>query len=637
MRLFWLVICLWSFDVVADIKVGIYQISGHHNIKGTYSGVIEVRPHGDKFEAIRIVTFENFKFENLRVQEVWTGVVSNSNQFVVQYQLRQADFLNAVGEHKRTAEDFVTPYNLSVKYSTENFSFFINEALYTERLSSTAPSSLRPEPLWKNERQIVDATGEYMPAVATLPYMILRMWIIPEYRDQEYPQKFAERAEFRKAKQYVVYDSTDYEFYQNNRDVLRVVNKVIDPISLVEAVTRRNAFAPTLHEKAQNFEKEMLNHHINELGMFTRNGVADGDSALWTGMYAGSQAMRYLKTGEPQALENFKKSLKGMMLLMDITQNPREFARTLALYKGQQLTPPWKRGTGVYSDYAYIEGGNNDMYKGLVHAFIWAFKVLPNSETELWNQLKSCASRLPELEVVDSKNSNKIPAYGLKAIANGDGVALRAYKKAFAKDKWPEEYGLDDGFYWGGIADFSGVNLTMVSLITNIMLADLANAPEVAARFRKSLMSNWKTYAPIRRDFLTVAAYTFAYRNGARPEEFSQETWDTSLSKSLWSLRDIPYPRSPYSASYDYRLRPDWCLSAWPDMPWKRLTGNPPPWEYHYQGAYDYPIFESFAFGSTYIWKDGAFSYRGSTSPVEMPSADYLYMYWMARYAGMLN
>lgn len=625
----------------AQALEGIYPVAGYHDKHGTYSGQLELRSRRDgKFDAIRVITYDNFKFENLKVQEVWTGTAEQNGEAIkISYIIRRADFLNSVGDLRRAPEDFLHPQEVILNYVKAPGSYFtLAGGVYTEYLVNTVPTARGTQPLWKSERFVDDATGESMPAIGSLPVLILRLSVIPAYRQQPFAVKYADREEFRSARQYVVYDSTDYDFYQSHKDIVRVVNKYTDTISLVEAITRRNAFAPTLTEKAQYFDKDMKDNHINEMGMFTRYGTPDGDSALWTGMYAGSQAMRYLATGEPEALENFKKTLKGMMFLMDVTQDPKEFARYVQVYReGQGIPNNFVRGTGAYSNYIYIPGGNNDMYKGLVHTFVWAYKVLPASETELWAQIKNHLERMPELNAVQEKNGNKIPAYGLKALATG-GSTLKEYKRAIAKDTWPDAWGLENGFYWGGIADFSGVNLTMVSLVTNILLAEMLQQPDAVKKFKKSLMANWQTYSPIRKDFLTVAAYTFAYSDKDMfPDDFDQEKWNKSFSRSLWSLRDIPSPRTSIAVTYDYRLRPDWCLSAWPDLPWKRLTKNVPPWEYHMQGAYDYPIFESMAFGSTYIWKDGAFAFTGSTSGgLPAPSGDYLYVYWMARLGKMI-
>jgi hypothetical protein len=91
--------------------------------------------------------------------------------------------------------------------------------------------------------------------------------------------------------------------------------------------------------------------------------LPDDSSALWTGVYTWTQALRYRTTGEGDALDNLRRSLRGLLILMDITGDPRTFARTLRP-AGPPLTGPWRRGTGEFSNLDWMVGGNNDMSKG---------------------------------------------------------------------------------------------------------------------------------------------------------------------------------------------------------------------------------------------------------------------------------
>ncbi len=60
------------------------------------------------------------------------------------------------------------------------------------------------------------------------------------------------------------------------------------------------------------------------------------------------------------------------------------------------------------------------------------------------------------------------------------------------------------------------------------------------------------------------------------------------------------------------------------------------PIDYYYQGLYSYPVFELQAFSSNNVWKDPAFSYEVvHAKGIENPGVDYLYAYWLARYAGV--
>src|SRR5262245_18391254 len=118
----------------------------------------------------------------------------------------------------------------------------------------------------------------------------------------------------------------------------------------------------------------MADHHLKELGLYSTalynddggpaGYAANGDGAVWSGMYAGSQALRWLVTKDPKALANYKRVVKGLMLLMDITDSSEEVVRTAHLFKeGETLNHPWARGQGRFAHIKYIKGGNNDMIK----------------------------------------------------------------------------------------------------------------------------------------------------------------------------------------------------------------------------------------------------------------------------------
>jgi hypothetical protein len=168
---------------------------------------------------------------------------------------------------------------------------------------------------------------------------------------------------------------------------------------------------------------------------------------------------------------------------------------------------------------------------------------------------------------------------------------------------------------------------------------------------REALMNQWFTYSEIKRDFLTIAAFAFAYREGTRgfgydsnlpPDKAEarwpvRRVWDDTLRNSVWSLREMPINRSHSSMTIDYRLKPDWSLSAFPRLPWKSVKDKQPV-EYHMQGAFIYPIFEGHGNSSNFVWKDTAMPLiLESNKRQRPPGGDYLYTYWMARWSGLIG
>ncbi|WP_374076690.1 hypothetical protein [Bdellovibrio bacteriovorus] len=465
---------------------------------------------------------------------------------------------------------------------------------------------------------------------------------------------YKNRPEFKDENPYIVFDPTDFEFYRNNKDVIRVVNKITDDISITESVVKRNAYSPSLDDKARGFDKNARDFHLNEAGMLSHaildesgqllSYSYDGDSALWTGMYLGSQAMRYLTTKDSEALQNVRNALKGLITLMDITGNPQEFARTLAVYDPKTQVPEkWHRGTGKYENLIWLEGGNNDMLKGITHGFLWASLVIPKSDTEVWNALREKSRKLIELRIVSEKPQNKPAALGLAALITGDQGIKDQYVKAYESFRVKVSgYSFDTTFYWHGSADWSGINLGIVGDITDITLADLLGQSKIRDQLRERLMDSWVTYEPAQRHLLTLAAYGFAYKYGTRGGNFRSDSSDarfkSALGQSVWGLREIPYPRPNLDVTIDHSLRPDWCMSPIPRLFWKAVKKPEPPIDYFYQGLYNYPVFELQAFSSNFVWKDSAFQYQtGHSKGVENSGVDYLYAYWLAKYVGVNN
>jgi hypothetical protein len=362
-------------------------------------------------------------------------------------------------------------------------------------------------------------------------------------------------------------------------------------------------------------------------------------------MYIASQAMRYMVTQEKEALENVRKSIRAMFILLDITGDRKEFARTLQPYDPNvKLSEKWHRGTGQYDKWMWLEGGNNDMIKGITHSFLWASLVIPKTETDIWNQLKEKSRRIAELDVMEEKPQNKPIAIGLAAWLNDDKDLREKYVKAYKGLRVKVTgYSFTTDFYWHGSADWSGINLGMVGNITSIMLADKLGATEIRDQLRERMMDEWLVYRPARRHLHTLATYAFAYSHGTRGDRFRKKSseieFKAALEHSFWGLREIPYPRPTFlDVEVDHSLNPEWCLSPIPRLFWKAAKTPPPPVDYFYQGLYNYPIFEQEAFNSTFIWKEGAFTSQTShAAGLEYSGFDYLYAYWVARYAGLLK
>lgn len=636
---------------------GIWFLQGTSSTLGPYNGELELRKASDgTFDVVRVVTYINYFFDGLKVQEVWTGkALAQEDSLTVSYNIRHGDFIARLDDQKREPADFrdiapITARFFGAKAGLQTRFKDQKVSTYSEWITTRRP--LDEKPLWINERKTLDARGRSVPLVARGLIKAFKMDI--GYEKDPTVKQYKDRPEYKEEKAVVIFDPTDFEFYRKNNDVIRVVNKITDTISLTEAVVKRNAYAPDLSIKARGFEANTKEFHLNEFGMIslaTLDGqgrfisyVPEGDSALWTGMYVGSQAMRYLATKEKEALANVRKSVKGLLTLIDVTGNPQEFARTLALYDERSPLPEgWKRGEGPYSGIMWLQGGNNDMIKGVVHGLMWASLVIPRTETEIWAELQDKSRKIINLSIMTDKPQNRPAALGLAAYITQDPQLLQQYYDVYKSLRVkPSGFNFDTSFYWRGSADWSGVNLSMIGDINGIMIADTLGAEKIRDQLRERMMDAWVTYEAANRQLLTLASYAFAYRHGITGGNFRRESsearFQAVLEHSVWGLREIPYPRPSLDVTIDHSEKPEWCMSPIPRLFWKAAKKPEPPIEYFYQGLQSYPFFELQAFSSSMLWKDQAFEFRlNHNKGLENPGVDYLYAYWLAKYLDLKN
>jgi hypothetical protein len=617
-------------------------------------------------EVLRVITYDSFRYEGFRVQEVWAGDgKADADQLSATFTLKRADVFDEVDGVKRSKEDYVQPLVIQYTAHLRDGSVRTGSGEITERIVS-GPRAGDREPPWRNQRWYLPSKGDSFELIGKVANATLFRLITKKYVEHPFIAPYRDRPEFKSKFHFLISDRTDFKFLRKNPGTIRVVNKVVDPVSLTEAAVKRDAYAPTLAEKAAAFDRNFSEDHLNELGLYASayyedgkvaRQVANGDGALWSGMYAASQAMRWLSTKEPEALANFKRITKGLMLLMDLTGDPAEFARTAEPYHGESLSAPWKRGAAPFEHLKYIEGGNNDMVKGLFHAFAWAFEILPAGDP-FRAEVAAHAKRLPGLKVNKELNHvrNLFFSQGLSALADHDEKALASYFRTFRLRIFPLDYlGLEQGYYLGGVADWSGINLKMVSQVTEMLIANQVyrefpdakakkKAVAVLKNGRKNLVGTWATYATARRDFVTAAAYAFGATAGplglpesTKPASWPKQIlWQSSLGDVAWKLREFPTVRARHVISFNFSRDPAWCPSAWPRQPWK-VYSESDPIESFFQSAYEYPIFERGGVGSDNFWTNGIEYENRGPLPSDHGRVDYLYTYWMSRLGGLLG
>lgn len=638
---------------------GIWFLQGSSSTRGPYNGELEFRKSNDgTYDVVRVATYINSYFEGLKVQEVWIGkAVPTEENLTISFDLKQGDYVTALDKNRRAESDFRNNVTLVVQFTPKDRGL---QAQFSDKKASkysewlTTKRNLESEPLWKDLRAKRDAAEKPNPPAVAAAIKNFKKKI--GYDKDPLVNSYKEKPEFKTETPYVISDVTDFEFYRKNKDIIRVVNKVTDDISIAEAAVKRNAYSPSLLEKQRGYEGNTKDHHLNELGMVSYARVdekgrflgfiPDVDSALWTGMYVGSQSMRYLATLDKEALFNVRKSLKGLLTLLEVTGDSAVFARTVATsIPGAPLPEGWKAGEGNYAQIIWLDGGNSDMLQGVLHGLTWAYLVLPETERDLLNQIRAAVPKLLSLKEVQSNPRNRAQAQGLISLFLDSSNAkdeFRSYYSATTSSSVKKPGPFEGPFYYRGNADWNGVNTNMVTSINEILLAEKLEEDQLRSKLREQLLDQWVTYKLADRHALTLAAQAFSYRWGTRSPLFKTEAGDSQFTESLdrakWGMREIPFPRPNLNIAIDHSLAPGWSMSPVPKEFWKPLKTPSPPTSYFYQGLYNYPIYEFQAFSSNFVWKDSAFTYEtANLKDLEKSGVDYLYAYWMARYGGVIG
>lgn len=636
---------------------GVYHIQGRNSLHGTYSGQAWV--HGSQVQ--RLIEWDTEIYQGKKLQSIWTG---NADTQQLHFSLRLSNLLTSFNGYTPSPQDLQTPLALSLPATDGPISFLAGEeGSYSEQWQRTgdAPST----PLWTDLRTKIDGTGQESGLLVRLAEWAGIQKVISWYRSQPQAQAYAHRPEFQSARQYFIEDHTDADFYAAHPDTLRITNKTLNPLALAEAMMRRNAYGSSLGQKADFLTAQTAGQNLNTAGLLEVSVLNDlqqkvgrspeYDSGLWTSMFGWAELMRYQSTGDAQALAHFRQILNGILTLVEITGNPQQFARTLAISPASEnLGAGWVQGQGAYATLKWRQGGNNDMLKGIFMTLILAHQVVGPQETALRSRIQNVTKALLNLSAVRSSGFDSGMAHGLVALWWQDGLELSVFNRSMVNGvtQLGDKTQVGVGIYAGAIADWSGIQLSMVSNLCQILAGrelekifksaannsiEAYNLTQVRSSAESRLWQMQKIYAKAHRDFLTVMTYAFS------PQAHADSSFQGEAREALWTLREMPAPRSFGNASIDLSKNPDWSLSAWPTVPWKglkTLRELKPNLQFSdfAEGAYGYPLFEADAWTSTYLWKDSPFSITySSNAQTQVFSSDYLLVYWAARTSGLIG
>jgi hypothetical protein len=633
---------------------GAYLIQGESTSHGPYTGMAQVINGSVQ----RLVRFSNYKYQENEVEQIWSGKIQSEN---ILFDVKLSHTLTAFNDYAPKDEAF-NP--IKIKIPKERFQSEIKMTLHDgEELREDWRPTGGPVgvPLWNDERKATEAVGEESTLVKFVKKISKLERAIKNYQEHPEIKKYENRPEFQAGVNYIIRDKTDFNFYRKNPRVLRVTNRSVNPLSLAEALLKRNAYGKTLSEKEQILRQDTIRYNFNKAGIL-ENAYVDGsgnktgrqteyDTALWTSMFGWSELLRYETTKDASALANYKMVLDAVLTLIEITNDPKEFARGLAISPADEVIGDgWVQGEGKYAHLKWRKGGNNDMIKGVFITLALAHKVVRPEETALIERIKKNAKALASLNPVEDRDFNLALAHGIDALWNrNEDLVDEFYSKIINyKNKLLEMDDLSSGYYFGAIADWSGINLTMTSNLSQLLVArelqSVFTEKKIQAKARKlelnaeeKLSDMYRIYKNTNRDFLVIMTY-------AHNEKFRNDPENrTAIQEALWGLRELPAPRNIGSAHVDLKKHPEWSVSSWPRQPWKALTGFRKLIDgYDYsklrQGVYAYPLFEGSAWDSTYVWKDRIYDpehhWNGNMRTF---SSDYLLVYWAARSSNLIN
>lgn len=610
---------------------GVWEITGT-DARGAYTGFAEIRTEGSELRYYRTVQYTGATELGRDLHWAFTGPARGDvNAYLdADVELDNRGFIAKKGTLERKVTDAVKTLACAIYFkqgaptSTCKGGGLDLADTWTNRKPTSA------EPVVVVDRALRDS--ENAPSSGT------RSSLFTQYQSfHALPAvvNFTAFSAFQTAVHGHWVDKGDFSFYRANKNAVRVVNKTIDEISVQEAAVRASAFAPTLAEKAAGYDAEEETDFLHPVTGMLLDGAPDGQAkephfsaALWTGVYFASQIYRWQVTSEPKALANAVKALDGILMLQEVTGDWTQFARAIRPAKGD-LTNGWKAGAGALSSLEWLEGGNNDMMKGLYLAYALGNEALcgpGGTHAALCARIRINAKHLSDDVGVDRGNDELDSAW-LTAVVSTDPGTKATYTTK-ANTEWNKisvpptgraAAALNVNLYtYGAGADWSGLHLAFVShLFHQILASSVDLSGDAKSTYRTAIQSTYDN---------GLARHRLPLWGLLQAAHGTQAATAETKDDVAWRMREMPFPKPLIEV--DHRVSPTFVLSPYPSLPWKfdwTTTDRT-------QGLRTVPLFEEAL--DVYRFRT-ELKYRG-TLTVRTPAPEYLVGYWFGRKMGVI-
>jgi hypothetical protein len=617
---------------------GTWLVTGTDPQYGSFSGtaVMAVSTQGF-YTAQRLVTFSQKLPDGRSLMQAWnTTAVVGTSGLTVQAALRQADFLQRVGSLTRTAAD-AKPLILQATFAQSTGGVPATGTSGTAITGTFMGAGVRgPTETWTLSTDPAptfpetDVTHNPINPVQSGIRGIL-FALLASYHGLPDIAPYTSRTEFQAGVHYTPTDHTAKNFYRAmGPTAVVILDKVTDPISILEETQRANAFSMLLYEKAASYQADLQSLLVDRSGMISAVNTAtgarsvSGDGALHQGVWVASQVFRYQVTGDPDAFANVVSGTKALVTLVDISPDKTQFARAIQSATPATCPSGWNMGTGPYSGLAWLPGGNNDMLHGIELGFMAAESILPSGHPLRAEIATQAVSLVNNVSIAQSGTHQIFCSY-VAWKTTGSATLQAQYMAAlgsganFVQKGW---IALGDGLIEvQGIADWSGQHLAQCDLLAFSMLGGTSpNYAELS--WRKAAVecatAGFLDIGCCRLGLLSMIA-------GA-----SNVPGATDAGKDI--LEEIPYPKFIGDADCDLRIAPEFCMSPYPSDPWKldwmTNTGREQALEgraYFQRGNCDN------------FWNTGELQFLWGPNANLQPGQEYLCAYWFGRLTGQIG